>query len=396
VPKDDGRLAALAFKIMADKHVGKLIFVRVYSGTLEAGSYVLNANQQKRQRVGRLMKMHANRQEMVDALYAGEIGAVVGLSDTVTGDTISAEEHPILLGAIDFPAPVISVAVHPESRGDREKLQKALIRLADEDPTFTVATDPETEDTIISGMGELHLEIILDRLKREFEVACQTGAPQVAYRETVTAASEVNERFKKQTGGRGQFAHIVLRIEPTEPGDGFDFENKITGGNISKEYIPAIEKGIIASMGEGVWSGFPVVDVRAVLLDGSQHEVDSSEMAFRTCARQAFRNAFLKGNPELLEPVMRVNVTTPEEYSGAVTGNICARRGQILGMEMQGNVQVVKALCPLAELFGYASDLRNMSQGRANFTMQFERYQAVPYAVAEEVIARKKKGRQEK
>jgi elongation factor G len=390
VPKDDGRLAALAFKVVADKHVGKLVYVRVYSGTLHGGSYVMNSSQRHRERVGRLFKMHANRQEQVDCLYSGEIGAVVGLADTVTGDTLCCEAEPIVLEAIDFPAPVISVAVHPESRGDSDRLQTALSRLAEEDPTFLVNTDPETEDTVISGMGELHLEIILDRLKREFNVTVRSTPPEVAYRETITSAVDIEERLRKQTGGHGQYAHVILRLEPLGPGQGFDFVNEVKGGNIPKEYIPAIEKGVVRAMAEGVWAGYPVVDVRVILVDGSYHEVDSSEMAFRTCASMAFKRAFMQDNPELLEPVMRLNITTPEEFAGSITGSVCGRRGRVLGMERQGNAQVIKAMCPLANLFGYTSDLRNLTQGRAGFTMQFEHYEAVPYSIAEEIIEKRR------
>ena len=336
VPRDDGRLAALAFKVVADRHIGKLIYVRVYSGTLRAGSYVLNSTQGKKQRVGRLLKMHANRQEMVQALYSGEIGAVVGLADTVTGDTICSDDDPIVLEAIEFPAPVISVAVHPESKGDRDRLGKALHRLAEEDPTFVVNVNPETDDTVISGMGELHLEILIERLRREFRVTCHSGRPQVAYRETVTAAVEVNEKLVKQTGGRGQYAHVVFSLDPLDPGCGFEFLDKIVGGTIPREYIPAVRKGIIDAMIEGPWAGFPVVDIRITLTDGGFHEVDSSEKAFRTCASTAFRKAFMRGNPELLEPVMRVQVVTPQDFAGAVTAGLCLKRGRILGMESQG------------------------------------------------------------
>jgi elongation factor G len=366
--------------------VGKLIYVRVYSGTLESGSYVYNSNQQKRQRVGRLLKMHANRQEIVEALYSGEIGAVLGLSDTVTGDTICCLDDPIVLDAIEFPAPVISVAVRPESRVDRDKMQAGLLRLAQEDPTFIVAADPETEDTVISGMGELHLEIIVDRLKREFNASVAVDDPQVAYRETVTRTVEVDERHKKQTGGRGQFAHIEFTIDPLDPGHGFEFINKVRGGNIPREYVPAIEKGVIHAMQEGPWAGFPVVDLRVTLTDGSHHEVDSSEMAFRTCAIAAFNRAFRDANPELLEPVMSVNVTTPEEFAGPITSGLCAKRARIMGMDPQGNAQVIKAVCPLANLFGYTTELRNNTQGRASFTMHFEHYEAVPFAIAEEIV----------
>ncbi len=393
VPRDDARFAALAFKVALDKHVGRLIYLRVYSGTLTAGSYVLNANQKKRQRVGRILKMHANRQEIVDALYSGEIGAVVGLADTVTGDTICSPEDPIVLEAIEFPSPVMSVAVHPETRGDRIKLQTALGKLAGEDPTFCVGVDPETEDTIISGMGELHLEIILDRVKREFNAGVIAGPPQVAYRETLTTAIEVDERLRKQTGGRGQYAHVVLTIEPMGPGAGFEFVNEIRGGDIPREYIPAVQRGIIDVMSKGVWAGFPVVDLRVRLTDGSYHEVDSSEVAFRTCAAMAFKKGFRLGNPELLEPIMSLNVITPTEFVGNMAGGICAKRGRILGMEPQGNVQVIKALCPLANLFGYTSELRNATQGRASFTMHFEHYEAVPFSIAEEIIEKRKKSR---
>ncbi len=393
VPKDDGRLAALAFKVVADKHIGKLIYVRVYSGTLQSGSYVYNSTRGKQQRVGRLLRMHANRQEIVEALYTGEIGAVVGLADTVTGDTICCKDDPIVLEAIEFPAPVVSVAVRAAAKADREKLGKALRRLAEEDPTFVVSTDPETNDTIIAGMGELHLEIINDRLRREFGVVVKVSPPQVAYREAITGAASIDERYAKQTGGRGQFAQISLELEPNDPGQGFEFKNKIVGGSIPKEYIPAVEKGIIDVMAKGVWAGFPVVDVKVVLVDGKHHEVDSSERAFRTCAAIAFRKAFLKGSPELLEPAMRLSVTTPEEHSGAIAGNICAKRGRILGMEPQGNAQIITAIVPLAELFGYASELRNVTQGRASFSMHFERYEAVPFSIAETVIAARKRAR---
>ena len=389
-PKDEGRLAALAFKVVADKHIGKLIYVRVYAGTLAAGSYVLNSTKGKRQRVGRLLRMHANRQEIVEALYSGEIGAVVGLGDTVTGDTLCAQDHPIVLEAIEFPAPVLSIAVTPESRPAREKLSGALMRLAEEDPTFVVSSDPETDDTIISGMGELHLEILLDRLKREFSVEVEPGPPQVAYRETVTARAEIKEKLVKQTGGRGQYAHVEFTLEPLRPGSGFEFVNKVVGGRVPREYIPAVEKGVIDGMAKGPWSGFPVVDVRVTLTDGSYHEVDSSEMAFRTCGAMAFRKAFMRGNPQLLEPVMSVGAVTPEDYAGNVTSDLCSRRGRITGMERQGNAQAVTAMVPLGCMFGYATDLRNLTQGRASFTMHFEHYEAVPFSIAEEVIARRK------
>ena len=391
VPDDEGRLAALAFKVVADKHVGKLIYVRVYSGTLRSGTHVLNSTQGRRQRVGRLLRMHANRQEMIGELYSGEIGAVVGLSDTATGDTLCPQDDPIVLEAIEFPAPVLSVAVHPESRPDNDRLANALGRLAQEDPTFVVSSDPETDDTIISGMGELHLEIILDRLVREFNCHVAPGLPQVAYRETITTATEVTERLVKQTGGRGQYAHVVLLLEPLGPGEGFEFVSEVTGGRVPREYIPAVQKGIIDAMAKGPWSGVPVVDVRASLLDGSFHEVDSSDLAFRTCAARAFRHGFMRANPELLEPVMSVNVVTPENHAGAVTRNLCAKRGRITGMDKQGNAQVVRVVVPLAGMFGYATELRNTTQGRASFTMHFEHYEAVPFAIAEAVIEERRK-----
>lgn len=391
VPKDSGRMAALAFKIMADKHIGKLCFVRVYSGTLSAGSYVYNSTQNKRQRVGRIVKMHANRQEQVDCLYSGEIGGIVGLADTITGDTLCEEENPIVLEAIEFPAPVLSIAVTPQERADRDKLGKALSKLAEEDPTFIVSSDPETEDTIISGMGELHLEIIADRLKREFSVNIEVGAPQVAYRETATATVEHRMRYAKQSGGRGQFAEGIIVLEPLEPGSGFEFKNEIVGGAIPKEYIPAFEKGVIESMQKGAWAGYPVVDVRVRLVDGKYHDVDSSEQSFKICGSMAFKEAMMKANPQLLEPMMSVAVTSPEDYAGTITGNICSKRGRVSGMEAQGNAQIIKGFVPLANMFGYATELRNASSGRAAFTMQFEHYEAVPFSIAEEVIEAKKK-----
>jgi elongation factor G len=390
VPRDDGRLAALAFKVVADKHVGKLLYVRVYSGTLKAGSPVYNSTQEKDQRIGRLLRMHANRQEQVDALYSGEIGAVVGLSDTVTGDTICSRTDPIVLEAIEFPAPVLSIAVSIADRKDQEKLSHGLNRLAEEDPTFIVTADPETEETVLSGMGELHLEILVDRLRREFGVEVETGAPQVAYRETITSRTEVNEKYVKQTGGRGQYAHVVMRLEPLKPGEGFEFVNKVVSGRVPKEYIPAVERGVVDVMKKGAYAGFPVVDLRVTLLDGSYHDVDSSDIAFRTCASHAFRRAFLQCNPVLLEPLMSVNVVTPEDSAGAIMGSLCNRRGLISGMDQQGNAKVIKAMVPLATMFGYATEVRNQSQGRASFTMHFEHYEAVPFAIVEEIIAAKK------
>ncbi|HDQ99120.1 MAG TPA: elongation factor G [candidate division WOR-3 bacterium] len=387
VPKDDGRLAALAFKVVSDRHVGKLVYVRVYSGTLSAGATVLNSTRRNEQRIGRLLRMHADRREPVDALYSGEIGAVIGLSETATGDTLCAPDHPILLQAIEFPAPVLSVAVSVTERKDRERLGLSLARLAEEDPTFVVTTDAETEETVIAGMGELHLEILVDRLRREFGVEVRTGAPQVAYRETMTEPVEVNERLVKQTGGRGQYAHVVIKLEPLGPGRGFEFLNKVAGGRVPREYVPAVERGVTEMMRKGAYAGFPVVDVRVTLLDGSFHEVDSSDMAFRACAAQAFKRGFLKGLPGLLEPVMSVSVVTPEDFSGAVIASLCGRRGTILGMDDRGGAKEVHARVPLATMFGYATELRNTSQGRAVFTMHLERYEAVPFAIAEEIVA---------
>ncbi len=393
VPWDEGRLAALAFKVVADRHIGKLVYVRVYSGTLKAGSYVYNSTRQKDQRVGRLLRMHANRQEMIDALYSGEIGAVVGLADTVTGDTLCIRAAPILLQAIEFPAPVLSMSVNSKDRSAREKLALGLSRLAEEDPTFVVTTDHETEETVVSGMGELHLEIIVDRLKREFGVDVQTGAPQVAYRETVTVPADVNEKYVKQTGGRGQYAHVVMTVEPLKAGAGFEFVNKVVSGRVPKEYIPSVERGIVDALHKGVYAGFPVVDVRVILWDGSYHEVDSSDIAFRTCAARAFRRAFLAGSPQLLEPLMSVNVVTPDEFAGAIVGSLCNRRGLISGMDAQGSAKVINAMVPLATMFGYATELRNISQGKASFTMHFEHYQAVPFSIAEGIIAARAKNR---
>lgn len=386
IPSDDGRLAALAFKVVTDRHVGKLIYLRVYSGTLESGSYVYNSSINKTQRVGRILRMHANKRESVDALYTGEIGALIGLPDSSTGDTICCRKNPIVLEAIEFPAPVLSVAVMLERRSDRDRLSRSLVKLSEEDPTFIVSTDSETSETIISGMGELHLEIILDRLKREFDVDVITSPPRVAYRETITSSVDINEKLVKQSGGKGQYAHVVMTLKPMPAGHGFDFRNKITGGSIPREYIPAIEKGIVDAMKKGVLADFPVVDVRVTLRDGTFHAVDSSEMAFRRCAATAFKKAFMRGSPHLLEPIMSVVITTPEDYSGSVTASVYEKRGNIKALDIQGNAQVIKALIPLSNMFGYATDLRNMSQGRASFTMHFEHYEAVPFLIAEDVL----------
>ncbi|GEM90929.1 elongation factor G [Oceanithermus desulfurans] len=386
-PEADGPLAALAFKIMADPYVGRLTFVRVYSGTLKAGSYVYNSTKGKKERVGRLLRMHANHREEVEELLAGDLGAVVGLKDTVTGDTLVGDgDDPVVLESIDIPEPVISVAIEPKTKADQEKLAMALSRLAEEDPTFRVHTDPESGQTIISGMGELHLEIIVDRLKREFKVDANVGQPQVAYRETITRMVDVEGKFVRQSGGRGQYGHVKIKAEPLPRGGGFEFVNAIVGGVIPKEFIPAVQKGIEEAMQSGPLIGFPVVDVKVTLYDGSYHEVDSSEMAFKIAGSMAIKEAVQKGSPAILEPIMRVEVTTPEEYLGDVIGDLNSRRGHVLGMEARGNAQVISAHVPLAEMFGYATDLRSKTQGRASFVMFFDHYAEVPKQVQEKLI----------
>ncbi|MCD4690231.1 elongation factor G [bacterium] len=395
-PRDDCPVVALAFKIQADKHMGKLTYVRVYSGVLESGATYYNSTRDKKQRVGRIFEMHASNREAVDSLHAGEVGAIVGLSDTRTGDTICSQKHPIILESIEFPAPVIDMAVTPESRTDRDNLSKALVRLAEEDPTFTVRSDEETGDVVISGMGELHLDIIVDRLKREFGVQTKVGRPQVAYRETIS--SSVNHEYKhvKQSGGHGQYAHIKFSIEPGGPGYGFSFDNKVVGGRIPREYIPAVEKGIVSAMAEGPYAQFPMVDVKFILTDGSSHDVDSSEMAFRTCARAGFREACRKAGLELLEPIMSVEVTAHEDHTGVVTGSLCGKRGRIIDMETRGKASITRAHVPLAEMFGYSSELRNLTSGRGEFTMHFEHYEAVPFSIAEEIVEERRKLREKK
>jgi len=386
-PDPKGPLAALAFKIMADPYVGRLTFVRVYSGTLKAGSYIYNSTKGKKERVGRLLRMHANHREEVEELSAGDLGAVVGLKDTVTGDTLVGDgDEPVVLESIDIPEPVISVAIEPKTKADQEKLAMALSRLAEEDPTFRVHTDPESGQTIISGMGELHLEIIVDRLKREFKVDANVGQPQVAYRETITRMVDVEGKFVRQSGGRGQYGHVKIKAEPMPRGGGFEFINAIVGGVIPKDYIPAVQKGIEEAMQSGPLIGFPVVDLKVTLYDGSYHEVDSSEMAFKIAGSMAIKEAVQKGNPAILEPIMRVEVTTPEEYLGDVIGDLNSRRGHVLGMEARGNAQVISAHVPLAEMFGYATDLRSKTQGRASFVMFFDHYAEVPKQVQEKLI----------
>ena len=390
----DGPFAALAFKIQADPHVGRLTYVRVYSGKITSGSYVYNSTKNERERVSRLLRMHANHREEVDEVAAGDICAVIGLKKTFTGDTLCDPEQPILLEAIQFPEPVISVAVEPKTRADQDKLSLALQRLAEEDPTFRVRIDPESGQTIISGMGELHLEVIVDRMLREFRVGANIGRPQVAYKETITRPVRVEGRFVRQTGGRGQYGHVWLELEPLPRGSGFVFEDRIVGGVVPKEFIPAVEAGIREAMETGGVAGFPVIDIKAVLVDGSYHEVDSSEMAFKIAAAMALREGVRRGNPVILEPIMRVEVVTPDEFTGDVIGDLNARRGRIEGMEMRAGSQVIRALVPLATMFGYATDLRSMTQGRATYTMQFDHYAPLPENLAAELIAKNGKSGQ--
>jgi elongation factor G len=387
---DNEVFSALAFKIMSDKHMGKLTYLRLYSGTLEAGSTIWNSTQQKKQRIGRLLRMHSNRQEALDVAVAGDIVAVAGLDATKTGDTLCTSDNEIHLEAMEFPAPVISISIKPETMGDNEKLGEALHRLADEDPTFTVSFDQETSETIISGMGELHLEIIVDRLKREFGVVAEVGRPEVAYRETATAPSDGSYKHSKQSGGRGQYGHVVMTLEPQEPGAGFEFVNEIVGGRIPQEYIPSVEKGVIQALEAGPYAGYPVVDMKVRLTDGSYHDVDSSDFAFQIAGRQAFKQLMMKGQPELLEPMMSIEITTPEEFMGGVNGTICQRRGRIDSMEDRGGMKIVKGMVPLSEMFGYSNTIRSLTQGRASFSMTFERYEAVPFSIAEEVVKKRR------
>jgi elongation factor G len=389
----DEPFSALAFKVMSDPYVGKLTYFRVYSGKLKAGDRVLNTTTGKTERVGRILQMHANHREEREEIGAGEIAAGVGLKSTTTGDTLAADNAPIVLESMTFPDPVISVAVEPKSKADQDKLGNGLTRLAEEDPTFRVETDEETGQTLISGMGELHLEIIVDRLKREFNVDANVGRPQVAYRETIGKPVEkVQGKFVRQTGGSGQYGDAVINLVPQEPGAGYEFVDKIVGGKIPKEYIPAIDSGIQEAMGSGVLAGYPVVDVKVELVEGSYHEVDSSERAFKIAGSMAFKEAMKRAKPKLLEPMMAVEVTTPEDYLGDVMGNLNSRRGRIENMAPVGNAQVIKALVPLSEMFGYATDLRSMTQGRADFTMQFDRYEEVPASIASEITERQGSG----
>ncbi|BCS81704.1 elongation factor G [Anaerocellum diazotrophicum] len=388
---EDEPFCALAFKIMSDPYVGKLTFLRVYSGVLHAGSYVYNSTKNKKERVGRLLHMHANHREDVDAVYAGDICAAIGLSNTTTGDTLCDENHPIVLESMEFPEPVIQVAIEPKTKADQEKMGIALQRLAEEDPTFKVSTNHETGQTLIAGMGELHLEIIVDRMRREFKVEVNVGKPQVAYKETIKKSVKVEGKYIRQSGGRGQYGHVWLELEPLERGAGYEFVNKIVGGVIPKEFIPSVDAGVQEAMQSGVLAGYPVVDVRVTLFDGSYHEVDSSDMAFRIAAAQAFREGMKKADPVLLEPIMKVEVVVPEEYMGDVMGDINSRRGRIEGMELRGNAQVIRAYVPLAEMFGYATDLRSKTQGRGTYTMQFDHYEEVPKNIADKILEMKNK-----
>lgn len=383
---DEQPFSALAFKIMTDPYVGKLTFFRVYSGTLESGSYVLNSTKDKRERVGRILQMHANSREEITKVYAGDIAAAVGLKDTTTGETLCDEKNPIVLESMEFPEPVIEIAIEPKSKGDQDKMSVALTKLAEEDPTFRAWTDEETGQTIIAGMGELHLDIIVDRMKREFKVEANIGAPQVAYRETFRSSAKVEGKFVRQSGGRGQFGHVWVEFEPMEAGAGFEFVNKIVGGVVPREYIPAVQSGIEESMKNGVLAGFPLVDVRAKLVDGSYHDVDSSEMAFKIAGSMALKAAKSKCNPVILEPMMKVEVTVPEEYMGDIMGDISSRRGRVEGMDARGNSQVVRGMVPLSEMFGYVNNLRSRTQGRGTFSMVFSHYEEVPKHVSEEII----------
>jgi elongation factor G len=386
--KDEAPLSMLAFKIMNDPFVGSLTFARIYSGKVETGTTLVNTVKDKKERIGRMLLMHANHREDIKEAYTGDIVALAGLKDVTTGDTLCDPAKPVILERMEFPEPVIEVAVEPKTKGDQEKLGVALHRLAQEDPSFRVSVDHESGQTIIKGMGELHLDIIVDRMKREFKVEANVGAPQVAFRETVSKRADVDYTHKKQTGGSGQFARVKMTIEPNEQGKGFEFENKVVGGNVPKEYIPGVQKGVQSVIESGVLAGFPMLDVKVTLTDGAYHDVDSSVMAFEIAARAAFREGALKAGPKLLEPIMKVEVVTPEDYVGGIIGDLTSRRGQVRGQETRGNASVINAMVPLANMFGYVNNLRSMSQGRAQFTMQFDHYAQAPQGVAEEVKAK--------
>ena len=388
---DDAPFAALAFKIMTDPFVGKLCFFRVYSGTLEAGSHILNSTKDNKERIGRILQMHANDRKDIDKVYSGDIAAAVGLKNTTTGDTLCDPNHPIILESMEFPDPVIRVAIEPKTKEGQEKMGIALAKLAEEDPTFKTYTDEETGQTIIAGMGELHLEIIVDRLLREFKVEANVGKPQVSYKETIRKAVDVENKYARQSGGKGQYGHVLMHVEPLEPGGGYEFVNKIVGGAIPKEYIPAVDAGVQCAMQSGVLAGYNVVDVRVTLYDGSYHEVDSSEMAFKIAGSMAFKDACRKGDPVLKEPIMQVDVIVPEEYMGDVMGDLNSRRGQIQGMEARPGAQAISAFVPLSEMFGYATDLRSKTQGRGQYTMQPSHYEEVPKSIQEQIISSRAK-----
>ncbi len=383
---DEAPFASLAFKVMTDPFVGRLTFFRVYSGVLESGSYVLNASKGKRERIGRILQMHANTRQEIQKVYSGDIAAAVGLKDTTTGDTLCAENSPVILESIEFPDPVIEVAVEPKSKADQDKMGLALQKLAEEDPSFRVETNVETGETVIAGMGELHLYVLVDRMRREFKVEANVGAPQVSYRETFRAATNAEGKFVRQSGGKGQYGHVWIEFTPNEEGGGFEFENAIVGGVVPREYIPAVEKGLEDSMANGVLAGYPLVDIKAKLYDGSYHDVDSNETAFRVAASMALRAAAKKAQPAILEPMMKVTVTVPEDYLGDVMGHVTARRGRVEGMEAHGNAQIVNAIVPLSEMFGYATTLRSSTQGRGTFMMVFDHYEDVPKSIQEEII----------
>ncbi len=383
---DEAPFASLAFKVMTDPFVGRLTFFRVYSGVLESGSYVLNASKGKKERIGRILQMHANTRQEIDKVYSGDIAAAVGLKDTTTGDTLCALDAPVILESIEFPDPVIQVAVEPKSKADQDKMGVALQKLAEEDPSFRVETNVETGETVISGMGELHLDVLVDRMKREFKVEANVGAPQVSYRETFRAATKAEGKFVRQSGGKGQYGHVWVEFTPNEEGKGFEFENAIVGGVVPREYIPAVEKGLEDSMNNGVLAGYPLVDIKAKLYDGSYHDVDSNETAFRVAASMALKAAAKNANPVILEPMMKVTITVPEDYLGDIMGHVTSRRGRVEGMEAHGNSQIVNAMVPLAEMFGYATTLRSATQGRGTFMMVFDHYEDVPKSVQEEII----------
>ena len=383
---DEAPFASLAFKVMTDPFVGRLTFFRVYSGVLNSGSYVLNASKGKRERIGRILQMHANTREEIQTVYSGDIAAAVGLKDTTTGDTLCDEKDPVILESIEFPEPVIEVAVEPKSKADQDKMGIALQKLAEEDPSFRVTTNVETGETVIAGMGELHLDVLVDRMRREFKVDANVGAPQVSYRETFRASTQAEGKFVRQSGGKGQYGHVWIEFTPNEEGAGFEFENAIVGGVVPREYIPAVEKGLEESMENGVLAGYPLVDIKAKLYDGSYHDVDSNETAFRVAASMALRAAAKKAQPAILEPMMKVTITVPEEYLGDVMGHVTARRGRVEGMEAHGNSQIVNAMVPLSEMFGYATTLRSATQGRGTFMMVFDHYEDVPKSIQEEII----------